>query len=74
MTEDWIAPNGLVLNKTIRVQIICPQCKGEGEIPAKSFPSRYPVRVACPMCDGLGHVNAKVFVKKVSGGKKSGGV
>jgi DnaJ-class molecular chaperone len=67
MTEDWIAPNGLVLNKTLNVRIVCWLCHGKGEIEAKSFPSRYPVQVACPVCGGLGHVNAKVFLKKVPG-------
>jgi DnaJ-class molecular chaperone len=74
--EDWIAPNGLVLNKTIAVRVICPECKGEGEIPAKSFPHGYPVRVSCPTCQGLGHITAKVFLKKVPvlGGKQHGGL
>jgi DnaJ-class molecular chaperone len=74
--EDWVAQNGLVLNKTIAVRVICPQCGGEGEIPAKSYPNQYPVKVACPTCNGLGHITAKVFLKKVSvlGGKQDGGV
>jgi len=65
MTEDWIAPSGLALNKYVNVRVICWLCRGEGEIEAKSFPSQYPVRVACPLCEGLGHLNAKVFLRKL---------